>query len=193
MDIYNKGRKQCEPFSSETSNGVQPLDFSLKPWNKEPINIRDIHKLDVKNNIPHLGITQIPNELDRALVQYFTQLLQNETKAISVVQNLTHSLTEEELASFSKHLQTLTFKTGSQKYNEVTTEVVSQLEEFIVLIKTKNLDSVEQLQENSMELYQELREAFVKAKILKNRLRFYFKALYGVELSAKIIVSALCF
>lgn len=182
MEKYNKETKECEPFSSEIDNALQPLDLSITPSSQQPIDIRDIHKLEIKNDIL---------SIDQRLMKYFTPLLQDEKRALSLSQSLTNSLNVEELEIFSAHLETLKFKSPSAKYDEVTSAVVSQLEKFVLLIKTKNLDSMKHLQENHIEVYQELREAFVKAKILKNRLRFYFKALYGVELSAKIILTQL--
>ncbi|QOY53039.1 hypothetical protein [Candidatus Sulfurimonas baltica] len=183
MEKYNKETKQCEPLDSKMKQQLQPFNLSTRPLSQSPIDIRHIHKLNNED---------ITSNIDQRLVKYFTQLLKDSERACSIGENVCKSLNSEELEIFAAHLETLKFKTVTPtQFDDVTSGVVSKLKTFVVLIKARNITTIEHLEETNKGVFQELREAFMKGEILKNRLKDYFLVLYGVNLSAKIVLKEL--
>jgi len=155
------------------------------------LSSNNLVKVNVKEGVYDLSENRIDKQ-GVELINYFTKLSKDVIRAKAVVEKLTIELSATELEELLKHLQTIKFKPKTPAgYDEVTTEVVTKLEEFIAFIKAKNLDSVASLEDSNIELFQELREAFTKGKILKNELRHYFEVLYGVKLRAKTILTKL--
>ncbi|QOY50913.1 hypothetical protein [Candidatus Sulfurimonas baltica] len=192
---------------NETSPTV--INLSRKPLEYEEVTMDSIvhneptQKIHVPNEIPPKEFTNLDDlkiasadivSLDEKMVQYFKSLLDDDERADMVAQSISTILTEDEIKILSSQLQILKqipSEINISKYDEVTVDVVSNLEEFVRLIKTRNRLDIEHLKETDVELFQELREAFVKGKILKNRLKYYFLALYGINLSAKKILTQL--
>lgn len=136
--------------------------------------------------------TQISHKLDATIIKYFTELLDDEIRAKSVVQKLTIELSEDEITMLAKQLKSTRKKIKTPaNYDVVTSEVVIKIEEFILFITAKDMQSIEHLKEENIDIYRELREAFVKGKVLKSGLKNYFFALYGVSLSAKTMLAQL--
>ncbi len=179
MQIYNQETKDLEGFKGEGKVSIP--------------RIEDVLHTKIREGVFDLSTGKRIDKQDVGLVKYFTHFLQDDDRAKTVVHNITMLLNEAETKELSKQLQTIKFKASlpSSKYDEVTSEVISKLEQFVELLKSKEPTAIESLKESNTELYQELREAFAKGKILKNRLKDYFGAIYGVHLSAKTMLSQL--
>lgn len=179
MQKYNQETKDLEDFKGADKVAIP--------------RIEDVLHTTIKEGVFDISTGKRIDKQDAGLVKYFTRFLQDDKRAKTVVHNITILLSESETKELSNQLQTIKFKASlpSSKYDEVTSEVTSKLEQFVELLKSKELTVVESLKESDTELYQELREAFVKGKILKNRLKDYFRAIYGANLSAKTILAQL--
>ena len=140
------------------------------------------------------GLKILNQQENKELTAYFEYLLQNKKRAEELSILVTSELSKEELICF---LQRTNIKEGNDKivkpflYDKVIPEVVTKLEDFIKLIMVKNISDIKYLEKSHKEVFQELREAFATKKILKKRLRHYFQALYGIDLSAKTMIAQL--
>lgn len=177
MTKYNAETKQDEPF---------------KGVDEKPISILSGIPSNVKEGVFDVVSGKRIDVLNETVLKYFTKLLADDTRATSIVKKLTIELNESEIEALAAHLGTLKFRTVTPpRFDEVTSEVITKLEDFVALVKARDMAKTKHLKESNKEVYQELREAFSQGKILKNRLKEYFLALYGVNLSAKTVLAKL--